>query len=204
MFKRKKISRIIAFLCGVFMCISAMPISAMAETALVRENSTSPAEVTEGILIPQFMIVPEVSSEESEADLCYGRNALDGDTSTMWHTKWSNGISSAPHWIILDLGKNYNVCTLYYLPRQDGNGNGMISNYTISVSTDGTNFEKVAGGSWKKDTSEKKASFSAVSARYIRLEGNDTYASCSEINIETTDLEQNELWAALSDAVFPK
>lgn len=200
MFKRKKISRIIAFLCGVFMCISAMPISAMAETALVRENSTSPAEVTEGILIPQFMIVPEVSSEESEADLCYGRNALDGDTSTMWHTKWSNGISSAPHWIILDLGKNYNVCTLYYLPRQDGNGNGMISNYTISVSTDGTNFEKVAGGSWKKDTSEKKASFSAVSARYIRLEGNDTYASCSEINIETTDLEQNELWAALSDA----
>ncbi len=55
-------------------------------------------------------------------------------------------------------------------------------------------------GVWNKDKTEKTASFSAVQARYIKLEGYESFASCAEINIETSDITHKNLWEALTKA----
>jgi len=43
--------------------------------------------------------------------------------------------------------------------------NGMITQYTISVSQDGTNFTTVATGTWPVDTTAKIATFAPVQAQ---------------------------------------
>uniref|UniRef100_UPI001C4F0EC9 TIM-barrel domain-containing protein n=1 Tax=Streptomyces sp. NRRL B-24572 TaxID=1962156 RepID=UPI001C4F0EC9 len=61
-------------------------------------------------------------------------NAIDGNSATMWHTKWSDGVASLPHEIQIDLGARYRVDGLGYLPRQDGGVNGRIGQYEVYVS----------------------------------------------------------------------
>lgn len=68
----------------------------------------------------------------------------------------------------------------------DGNYNGNITSYAVSVSTDGTNFTQVATGTWADDPTLKSAMFPAQTARYIRLTalaGHNGYASAAEINV---------------------
>ena len=59
---------------------------------------------------------------------------------------------------------------LRYLPRQDGNPNGTIGRYTVTVSTDGTTFsEPVATGEFYDSPTEKPVRFPPVTARLVRL-----------------------------------
>lgn len=151
--------------------------------------------------IPQFLMTAEASSEESESDTCYASLAVDGDAGTMWHTRWSPS-APAPHWISVDLGKTVDVGKLAYLPRQDGNKNGYIRNYAVSVSQDGDTYTPVADGTWELDMTEKEAVFSApVSARYVRLEAvGASMASCAELNIFAADSAYAPLWKQIEDA----
>ncbi len=196
---KKRRKQVLAFACVFTLGISGfagIPVSVYAAP----EMMSQPQAEEKGVLIPQFMMTPQVSSEETSSDQCFGRNVLDGKPETMWHTTWSGTAAKPPHWIILDLGRSLPVQKLYYLPRQNSGTNGMITNYKISVSMDGKEFQEVATGTWKVDETEKTASFDSVQARYIRLEGNDTFASCAELNIETTDLTCEELWNTLKEA----
>lgn len=141
------------------------------------------------------------SSEESSSDTCYASLAIDGDSGTMWHTRWSTS-ASAPHWISVDLGRNVELTKLTYLPRQDGNSNGYIREYAISVSADGNTYTPIAEGSWESDMTEKEAVFSApVSARYVRLEAvNASMASCAELNFFAAESVYAPLWDQLDNA----
>lgn len=82
-----------------------------------------------------------------------------------------------------------NVNGIAYLPRQDGNSNGNIGKYLVSVSTDGTNFNQVSSGIWPDDSTQKLASFATVPARFIRIvalseAGNrGPWTSAAEINV---------------------
>ena len=107
-------------------------------------------------------------------------NAIDG------MVDWAGGVAvqtlwtasgSLPQSVTVDLGANYsNIDTLHYLPRQDkdSSGNmvttGNITGYRVLTSTDGSNFTAVTSGTWAVDKTLKRARFSAVNARYIRLE----------------------------------
>ncbi|MDR0341992.1 MAG: discoidin domain-containing protein [Nocardiopsaceae bacterium] len=112
--------------------------------------------------------------------------AIDDNPATFWHTEFSPVKAVPPQSITFDLGGNYDVSGLLYLPRQDGNPNGTITGYNVYASPDGTTFTKVASGTWPDDATQKSASFTTGAVRYIRLEGvqahNDN-VSAAEINI---------------------
>jgi hypothetical protein len=129
--------------------------------------------------------------------------ALDGNSTSMWHTEWAP-LAALPQSITLNLGGSYNINKLRYLPRDgtDGYANGRITSYNIYVSTNGTNFgSPVASGTWLNNAVEKSASFPAVTASYIRLQavqGVSGFASAAEINVEyqtLTPIPQSQMSA---------
>lgn len=60
-----------------------------------------------------------VNSEETKHEDNSAVNAVDGNTKTMWHTDWGR-TNKHPHEIQINLGKEYLVNGLQYLPRQIG------------------------------------------------------------------------------------
>ena len=187
--------RLAALVLSLLMIFTAIPLN----NVLASGGLKGDADGVEGVLIPQFRMKVEAVSSQETTDASLGSNVLDGKDSTIWHSQWSGAVPAPPHWIVLDLGDTMSVQKLFYLPRQD-NDNGTITNYRVSVSMDGRDFEKVDEGVWNKDKTEKTASFSAVQARYIKLEGYESFASCAEINIETSDITHKNLWEALTKA----
>ncbi|OCT14756.1 hypothetical protein A8709_11305 [Paenibacillus pectinilyticus] len=146
------------------------------------------ASYTSSTVIPQSqMSVTATSAASGEGP----DKTLDGNTGSNWHSAWSGTPAPAPHSVTYDLGGSYDdVYQLKYLPRQDSSFNGVATKYEVAVSTDGSNFTKVAEGTWSNDKTEKTATFSSVSASYVKftiLQSNNgsgtQYGSAAEINI---------------------
>ncbi|MCJ1477024.1 hypothetical protein MMC13_005695 [Lambiella insularis] len=116
--------------------------------------------------------------------------AVDNNTATIWHTDWTPVEMSLPHNITIDMKQSYNIESLTYLPRQDGNNNGHIGQHQIVISIDGVIWSSpIAIGTYLDDTSLKTTTFSTVPARYVRLialteAGNrGLWTSAAEINV---------------------
>jgi hypothetical protein len=112
--------------------------------------------------------------------------AIDGSTDTFWHAQFTPTVSPLPQSITVKLPKAMTVEGLTYLPRQDGNSNGDITQYVVSVSSDGRIFTPVAQGTWPINTSLKVVRFSPKNAHWIRLTaiaGVSGYASAAEIQL---------------------
>ena len=112
-------------------------------------------------------------------------NAIDGKPSTLWHTSWSPRVYP-PQAITLDLGGAYDVRGLQYLPRQDGNPNGVVTAYQVFVSTDGTTFTNAGSGTWALSGTQKQADLTADGVRFVRLEADaagNGYVAAAEINV---------------------
>ncbi|HSZ43038.1 MAG TPA: discoidin domain-containing protein [Trebonia sp.] len=134
-------------------------------------------------IVPQSQMTATASSYQSGYP---PGNAIDGNPSTLWHTEWDPDRVNPPQSITLDLGGSDNVSGLLYLPRQDGNDNGIITSYQVLVSQDGTTFTQVASGSWAEDETLKQVTFPATQARYVELvgvQGGNDYVSAAEINV---------------------
>lgn len=133
--------------------------------------------------IPQSQMTATATSQHSGFE---ASKTLDGANSTMWHTEWSP-LTNLPQSITINLGGNYSITKLRYLPRQDSDSNGVITDYTISTSTDGVTFTDAVSGTWADDKAEKIATFNSVSATYVKLtatRGHGGFASAAELNIE--------------------
>jgi len=162
--------------------------------AVTRTNSYgSLSAASETIDIPQAAMTVAASSQHSGYE---ASQALDGSNTTLWHSEWNladgKPKGQLPQSITLDLGGAYQVTALRYLPRQDGNKNGWISEYTVSTSVDGSSFTNVATGQWVEDASEKSALFTPISARYVKLTAYQAvggFASAAEVHVES--LPQN-------------
>lgn len=141
-------------------------------------------------------------------------NAIDGKNNTFWHTDWDSTTYPLPHHITIDLGESVsNLCELIYMPRQDKDTNGIITEYQILVSsadkglkelTD-DDFTLIRGGTWDADKTEKSAVFFTDSGvRFVRLRalaGEGGYASAAEIRLNVTaESDTNELKAAVEEA----
>jgi lysophospholipase L1-like esterase len=130
----------------------------------------------------------------------HGIQALDGDPSTLWHTRYSSPVDPLPHEIQIDLGNTYQISSLGYLPRQDGCSNGWIKDYEIYVSTDGLNWDSpVASGTFDYSGATlgcgsssvvpvRTANFAPAVGRYVRLRAlsevnGKSYASAAEITL---------------------
>ncbi|MDR1798462.1 MAG: discoidin domain-containing protein, partial [Bifidobacteriaceae bacterium] len=108
-------------------------------------------------------------------------NVKDGNTGTIWHTKWasdSGGAGTFPHWIRIDSGASGVLMEAFgYLPRQSGN-NGFISDYGIEVSDNGSTWTEVARGTFPNSRDWQVVEFDpAIQTRYVRLVVYEDYGS---------------------------
>ena len=156
------------------------PYSSAAEIGLLSAPPIGPALPRTGWTV----------SADSQAPAYAASNVLDGDGMTIWHTPYTGVIPPLPHGITIDMHAIQQVSGLSYLPRQDSSLNGTIGKYSVSVSTDGSNWgSPVASGTWANDRTPKYAVFGQVSARFVRLtalteSGNrGPWSSAAEINI---------------------
>ncbi|MFC7529713.1 discoidin domain-containing protein [Actinoplanes sp. GCM10030250] len=112
-----------------------------------------------------------VDSAETVSQPAPGKNAIDGNNATIWHTPWTPATDPPhPHEIQLDLGRNLSVSCVYQQPRTDSYVNGRIARYEVYTSTDGSNWgSAAASGTWPNTAAEQNACFSARTARYVRV-----------------------------------
>ena len=66
--------------------------------------------------------------------------ALDGNVDTLWHSN-RDGCTQDQAWISIDMKQSQTVSALQYVPRQ-AQINGLILEYKIEFSTDGSNWRK--------------------------------------------------------------
>jgi hypothetical protein len=133
--------------------------------------------------------VVKVDSEETAAEDGKGANAVDGDSSTFWHTQWQDASPNHPHEIILELSAPASIKGFTYLPRQDEQVNGTIKDYEFYLSNDGQDFgQPVKKGTLGEGKEKKTVTFDAKPARFIKLKAlseiNDqAWTSAAEIGV---------------------
>jgi alpha-L-fucosidase len=142
-------------------------------------------------LMPIGWKVVAVDSEETGGADNAAARAIDGDSTTIWHTRW-NADQKLPHTITVDMGKTHRIGGFTYLPRQDGTINGIAEKYRFETSVDGATWvTNIAEGSFaniQNNPSLQEVSFAPVSARYFRFTGlrsvgNSGWTSAAEISV---------------------
>ncbi|GAB3896426.1 hypothetical protein GCM10029964_077750 [Kibdelosporangium lantanae] len=111
-------------------------------------------------------------------------NAIDGNPTTIWHTKYDGGIDPMPHHLDINLGRDHIVDSVTYVPRQDGGANGNIAKYQIQTSMNGKTWTTIRTGRFTSGTNT--VSFPPTAARYVRLVATSAqnglgYAAAAEI-----------------------
>jgi beta-galactosidase len=106
------------------------------------------------------------------------RLAFDGRNDTFWHTEWGSVEPPCPHTIVIDMASEYKVTAITYLSRQDGNQNGMVKNFEVYLSNDGSTWgSPVVSGQFKNTTSQQVAKLTTTTkGRYLK------FVAKSEIN----------------------
>ena len=142
-------------------------------------------------MMPIGWKVVSVDSEETAGADNSAARAIDGDSSTIWHTRW-NVDQRQPHSITVDMGKTNRIAGFTYEPRQDGLLNGVVEKYRFETSTDGVNWTtNIANGSFaniQNNPSLQEVSFAPVDARYFRFTSlraiwNSGWTSAAEISV---------------------
>ena len=153
-------------------------------TAQYEEEETEPPVNTTDEYLP--IDAPKTSwtatagSQENSGNDGPASSAIDGNLDTWWHSNYSgvnepsfgeNGVNND---FTIDFGKTVQVDKLEYVPRNNENANGFITQYKIfySATTDGA-FTECASGEWTDcatNRTAKSAIFdSTVSARRIQI-----------------------------------
>ncbi|OPH50413.1 hypothetical protein BC351_07055 [Paenibacillus ferrarius] len=183
----------------------------LVDTTLAKLNTEYSLLVSsdENGIIPQNQMT---ATSDNSAATEGPERTLDGNAGTNWHTAWDGSYTALPHSITYNLGKAYNgVYKLKYLPRQDADWNGVVTKFEISVSDNGTDFNKAAEGTWNADKTEKTATFNAQGANYVRFtalesrsDAGKQYGSAAEINLYNKDgfaIDKSSLNAAGTGAI---
>ncbi|MFF3402358.1 discoidin domain-containing protein [Streptomyces sp. NPDC002659] len=178
------------------------PWTSAAEINLLGDPGTTAAVVD----LPRDGWTATASDHETAKGDHSPARALDGDPTTMWHSKWTPTATPLPHSITIDMKAARRVSALSYEPRRTG-VNGRIGAYTVTTSTNGTSFSTpVASGTWKDDDTPKGATFTrTVTARYIRLTatteagGRGPWSSAAEIRLSApADPAAHGMWGKVT------
>jgi alpha-L-fucosidase len=154
------------------------------------EQSGPPCDVRISI-DPSGWKIHACSSEQS-AEFS-GAMAIDGNPATFWHSRWSPA-DEHPHHLEIDLGREWKIAGITYLPRQDkAVPDGMIEAGKISFSREGESWTKPRAfrlGNLVNDPCERTILLDgpAVDARYLRLvstagAAGKPYAAAAEIGV---------------------
>ncbi|MFT5154483.1 MAG: arylsulfatase A-like enzyme, partial [Planctomycetota bacterium] len=130
-------------------------------------------------------------SSENQSNGKLARHAIDGDSNTIWHSRFSHDKAEHPHELVIDLGATYSVRGMRYLARQDGGWNGAFGSteFTLSDSATGFSKEPQLRASFGKHRTAQAADFkTARVGRYLRVrilsEANDgIWASAAELGV---------------------
>jgi len=142
-------------------------------------------------LMPIGWKVVSVDSEETAGADNSAARAIDGDSSTIWHTRW-NADQHQPHTITVDMDTTHRIGGFTYLPRQDGLLNGVVEKYRFETSADGLTWTtNIAEGSFaniQNNPSLQEVSFAPVNARCFRFTSlqavwNSGWTSAAEISV---------------------
>ena len=168
--------------------VAVAPHSSSSAAGLHTHLAALPAAAVEAapLPLPRTGWTVTASDEEISGETGRAVNVLDGDATTFWV---SAGTEPLPHSITIDTGVAQPISGFRYLPRPDV-PDGRIGSFEITVSTDGATWEPpVASGTWADSSEEKDVTFTAVSARYVRLQaiteagGRGPWSSAAEINL---------------------
>lgn len=114
-------------------------------------------------------------------------SALDGNTGSIWHSRYSPDKCEGQHHITLSSEQPLGVDGIVYTPRQTGT-NGDLKKYEVHVSADGKTFKKVVDGTIKDLTRdpylisfERQDGVRAVKLVYVEGEGG--FASAAELRL---------------------
>ncbi len=128
--------------------------------------------------------IVSVSSENSGEE---ARNAIDGDLSTIWHSRWNHDEAQPPHSIVVDMGSRLVVDRFIYTPRDSGNGR--IKDYELFFSEDGKEWQEAAKGKFEDSSSAQVVKLGTpLTARYFKLVAlsemyGRPWASAAELNV---------------------
>ncbi len=129
------------------------------------------------------------------------KKAIDGSTSTYWHSKWSGGTTSFPVTVTLTFNEVSHVDYLRYIPRQ-GNSNGNWGEVTVSyanTTVSSTNYIEVGeyslgGSSSGFDFIMPEGGVECNRIRFKIKSGTNNYASAAEIQAYAFDNTKREVF----------
>lgn len=177
--------------------ITALPVST-SDTLESEKSNIACATTVQQPPGPDLVLIPRINmsiaSVDSQEVGWEAIRAIDGNTTTSWHTQWINVLTQHPHTLTINLGAAYAVGGMTYLPYQSSNPTGMILGYQVFVSLDGQTWgSAVASGTFAANEAEKAVVFVPKTAQFIRLVslsslGNAPYASAAEIRVYRSTL----------------
>lgn len=146
-------------------------------------------------LLPAADMTVVSFSSQNEANGKLAARAIDGDPTTIWHTRFSDVLAKHPHELVLDLGAVRAVTGLRYLARQDGGWNGAFAETELYLSTDPERFPEApaATTTFKRLRKSQALDLPApVPARYVRVRvlsenKGGPWASAAEIGVTVSD-----------------
>lgn len=120
----------------------------------------------------------------------FAANTLDENKLTRWLTTWDE-LKPLPHFLTYDLGENYRISGISYLPSQLIYDSGKVIDWAVYISEDGENWGKhVSKGSWNyKGLEVKDAVWPEVKGRYVKFYIYKTqplgsnFANCADFQI---------------------
>jgi hypothetical protein len=119
--------------------------------------------------------------------------AIDDNPTTIWHTRYRDGVDPMPHHVTVDLGEEVTINGFVYAPRQDMWDGGIVTRARFEVSVDGENWTVASDNQDFDNIANSRQPQvvllpSGMTARYFRLTAlrtaNDNdVASAAEISV---------------------
>ena len=144
-----------------------------------KPNTKAAVMPTKGMLSNKEWKIVRVSSENTD-NKKFGRNAIDGDPTTLWHTKFSGTVAPPPHELVIDLGAERTIRGFVYLGRQDAGWNGAIKEIEFCISPSPEKFgEPTIKTKLAKKKEPQTIECPATKGRYILLRSHSAYSEQS-------------------------
>ncbi len=125
--------------------------------------------------------IVDYSSEETQSENGRVANLIDNKKETIWHTHYTGTVTSPPHSVTIDLGKDADITGFLAVPRTDAIVSGLIRQCTVSVSEDGEKWHSVYSSGWLPYYTA--INIEQRAARFIRLTSNDSFISLAELDV---------------------
>lgn len=147
------------------------------------------------------------SSSESSRENAPITNALDGNTSTYYHSTWSSS-TSFPVTLTFNFEEPQHLSRIIITPR--GNGTGVFRSITVSTSTDGTAFIEHGSANYENDDTQKTYGFGSEgvsnvkSVRISVTAGYQSYISAAEIQFIDDSGAQSGGFELFADELYTR